>query len=278
MRSQYQSVSFGIRVLVFASIFAFIQLLLEYARTSQASILSFAVSFVGGVLLAFVIGSIFVQLPYNLAIRVGTMWLALFVIQQFSNIVEALFFTTYLPTTALFLAAALLGLVITFIEALAGAFLFHPQKPARSLAVDVRTYFNQRSSMSWMLRFAVGSLAYFPIYFTFGAMISPFVLPYYLDSSMGLSIPSFTVMIPLEFFRGFLYVIALFPIIAASRSGRKRTYLLTASLLYVAGAFVSFLTVSGFPVQLRIFHGVEILADCLVYAAILVYLFARSDK
>jgi hypothetical protein len=94
---------------------------------------------------------------------------------------------------------------------------------------------------------------------------------------MGLTIPSFTVMIPLEFFRGFLYVLALFPILAALRARRMQVYLATVSLLYVAGALIPFLSVSGFPIQMRIFHGVEILADCIAYGCVLVYLFRPKD-
>lgn len=276
MASQHTSLRFISRVLLFSLIFTLVQLLIFY-RANQPSTLAIALNLIDGILLALVLGPISLHLPFNRRTRIAVIWLALFIIQEFSNTVEALFFTTYLSTTALFLAASLLGLVITLIEALAAGLLFNPQRPLESFAAEMRTYFKQRSSRSWLLRFAVGSLAYFPIYFTFGAMIAPFVLPYYQDPSMGLTIPSFTVMVPLEFFRGFLYVLALFPILATLRAQKRHAYFATVSMLYVAGALIPFLTVLGFPIPLRIFHGVEILADCLAYGAVLAYLFARTD-
>lgn len=274
MTGRYASILFVVRVFCFSLIFTFIQLFLEYRRTDQISIVSVISNFIAGIFLASVLGLMFVQLPFSRGIRVGIGWLALFIIQEFSNIVEGYFFTTYLPTTYLFLAASLVGLVVTFIETLVVMILFNPKEAVRSFRNDMRTYLRQRSWGSWMLRVAVGSVAYFPIYFAFGALISPFVLPYYQDSSMGLRIPSFTVMVPLEFARGFLYVIALFPILAALRTLRKHTYAGIVSLLYVAGAFVPFLSGPTLPVQLRMIHGFEILADCLAYAAVLVYLFS----
>jgi hypothetical protein len=220
----------------------------------------------------------FVQLPFSRGIRIGIGWLALFIIQEFSNIVEGYFFTTYLSTTYLFLAASLVGLLVTFIEVLVVVILFNPKGAVRSFREGMRAYLGERSWGSWILRIGVGSVAYFPIYFAFGALISPFVLPYYQNSSMGLRIPSFAVMIPLEFARGFLYVIALFPLLVALRTQRKHTYAAIVSLLYIAGAFVPFLSGPTLPVQLRIFHGSEILADCLAYGAVLVYLFRQNPN
>ena len=55
------------------------------------------------------------------------------------------------------------------------------------------------------------------IYFTFGGIVSPIVLPYYTSLSYGLRMPGFEVLAPLEIFRGFLYVIALLPLLAALR-------------------------------------------------------------
>ena len=276
LANQYISLRFVSRVLLFSLIFTLVQLLI-FHRAKQPSALAIALNLIDGILLALVLGPISLHLPFNRRTRITVIWLALFIIQEFSNTVEALFFTTYLSTTVLFFTASLIGLLITFIEALTAGALFNPQSRTSYSAPAIRAYFKQRSSASWVLRFAVGSLAYFVIYFTFGAMIAPFVLPYYQDSSIGLTIPSFTVMIPLEFFRGFLYVLALFPILATLRAQKKHAYLAAVSLLYVAGALIPFLTVSGFPIPLRIFHGLEILADCLVYGAVLVYLFAKSQ-
>jgi len=126
-------------------------------------------------------------------------------------------------------------------------------------------------------RIALCSLIYFPIYFTFGGIISTFVLPYYTNPSLGLNltIPSFETMIPLEFLRGFLYVVALLPIMATLKLPKRTLFLSVVALLYVAGAFVPFLTDSTFPVFLRVVHGLEILADCFVFGGVIVYTLKR---
>lgn len=262
------------RILLFSLIFTILQTFLELARISQVLILSVLSIWVAGLSLALVLSLILSQLPFAGSIRIAIAWLALFIIQQFSNLVEGLFFTTFLPTISLFLWANLIGLLVTLVEALLAGILFVPESSGRSFRNEIASYFEQRPWLSWTARIVVASLVYFPIYFSFGAAISPFVIPYYTNSSLGLRIPSFSVMVPLEFARGFLYVIALLPIVAVLKVRRRFVYAGTASLLYVAGAFVPFLAGPSLPVQLRIFHGLEILGDCLVYGAALVYLLA----
>jgi len=272
------SISFAVRVLIFSLVYDAIQLIYGYIATQQASVLWAVSDFVAGIFLGVVLALIFSRLPFRRTICVGVAWLALFIVQEFSNLVEAYFFTTYVQTIYLFIAATFNSLVITLIEALLVGLLFTPQKADRSFVQEFNAYVQRRSSRSWILRVIAGAVVYFPVYFFFGALISPFVLPYYENSGMGLRIPSFAVMVPLELIRGLLYVLALLPIVTLLRVERKYVFVALASFLYIAGAFVSFLSGPGFPVPLRVFHGLEILADSLVYGAALAYLFAfRSD-
>jgi len=271
MISQYFSANFAGRILLFSVIFTSIEAVLF----GQLSTIIIGFSFIAGILLALILGLVFIKLPFKLVVRIGMAWLALFIIQYFSNLFEAFFFTTLFPTVLLFLAGVLESLVITFIEALLVGILFVPREIEKSY---IKSYFAQRSGFSWALRIVVASLIYFPIYLVFGGLVSPFVLPYYTDPSMGLMIPSFDVMIPVELVRGLLYVLALLPIIAGIRIKRRYLYVGIASLLYIPGAFIPLLTNLSWPVQLRIFHGLEILADYLVYGAALIYLLARKEE
>jgi len=274
MTDHYLSANFAGRILIFSVIFTSIEAVL-FGQLS-AAIIGF--SFISGILLALVLGSIFIKLPFKLGVRIGTAWLALFIIQYFSNLFEAYFFTTVFPTMLSFLAGVLESLVITFVEALLVGILFVPREIQRSYVSEIKSYFAQRSGFSWTLRIIVGSIIYFPIYLVFGGLVSPFVIPYYTDPSMGLMIPGFDVMTPVELVRGFLYVLALLPIIAGIRIKRGYLYVAIASLLYVLGAFMPLLTNLSWPVQLRIFHGLEILGDFLVYGAALAYLFGPPRK
>jgi len=274
MTNQYLSANFAGRILLFSVFFTFIEVVLF----GQLSAIIIGFSFIAGISLALVLGLIFIKLPFKLGVRIGMAWLALFIIQYFSNLFEAFFFTTVFPTMLSFLAGVLESLVITFVEALLVGILFVPREIQRSYISEIRSYFAQRSGFSWTLRVVVASLIYFPIYLVFGLLVSPFVMPYYTDPSMGLMIPGFDVMTPVELVRGFLYVLALLPIIAGIRSKRGYLYVGIASLLYVPGAFMPLLTNLSWPVQLRIFHGLEILGDFLVYGAALAYLFSPPRK
>jgi len=126
----------------------------------------------------------------------------------------------------------------------------------------------------------LGSLIYSPIYFTFGALVSPFVIPYHTNFSLGLAIPSFNVILPLEIVRGFLYVLALLPLLAILKIRNRYPYFRVVTLLYVLGTLIPFLLspleILPSPVPLRIFHGLEILADSFVYGAAIVTLLSRK--
>ena len=278
MASRYASASFVARVLCFSIVYDSMELILGYVG-AQGTLIIWAVSnFIAGISLAVVLGLLFTKLPFRRATRVGVAWLALFAVQEFSNLVEGYFFTTYIQTVYLFFAATFNSMLVTLIEALLVGFLFVPEEADRSFVEEFRAYTRRRPWTSWILRFAASSVVYFPIYFLFGALISPFVLPYYESSVIGLRIPSFSVMVPLELIRGLLYVLALMPVIALLRVERKYVFAGVASLLYIAGAFAPFLSGPGLPIQLRVFHGVEILADSLVYGAALAYLLAFERR
>jgi hypothetical protein len=120
-------------------------------------------------------------------------------------------------------------------------------------------------------------VGYFPVYFFFGALISPFVVPYYTNPSSGLKIPSFTVLIPLELLRGFLYVISLLSLFATIRASRRTVFAIIASFLYVPGALVPLMVPHSLPAEILPFHLVEILADSIVYGAVITWLLGRKS-
>ncbi len=133
----------------------------------------------------------------------------------------------------------------------------------------MKEYLSTRTSSSWILRIAVGSVAYYPIYFFFGLLITPFVLPYYNDPSFGLRIPSFAVIIPVELFRGFVYTLVLLPLLATVVGGRTTKFIALATMLYIPGGLIVLLGNTLMPAQIIPFHGIEILADSIVYGLVL---------
>lgn len=168
----------------------------------------------------------------------------------------------------------------TLAEAILAVALFTPQTHDRSLFSEFSSYLKERPPASWSWRIPVGAVAYLPIYFFFGALIIPFVLPYYSNPALGLRIPPFTVIIPLEFFRGLLYVVSLLGIFAAVRASRRSITLVAASVLFVPGALVPLLQAmaeGALPQAIVPFHLVEILADSVVYGAVTAHLLGRIN-
>ena len=211
----------------------------------------------------------------------------LFVISAFSNFLEAYFFTNVFSSFSMLAVVSFIALLVNFAKGAMAGWLLSPGDGGESMSSVLRSHLGGRSKGSWILRIIAASIVYFPIYITFGLLISPFVVPYYSDPSLGFKIPPFTVMIPLQFFRGFLYVIALLPVAAAVKGDRRRVFATLAALLFVPGVFIGYvvdlwITALGgtpyFPVSLIPFHMVEILGDMVVYGYVLSRILGRKRR
>lgn len=253
-------------------LFACLYTLSKFASLTIPSLSNFPLYLIGGLLLAITLAFIIPHFRYKSSVRFLIMWLVLFIIGFFSNAIEAVFFTALISNFAL---STLIGILVSGILAFFAVMLFPPVDKKTSYPAEVKLYFQQRSPASWAWRIIVASLAYLPVYFFFGMIIGPFVLPYYKDPALHLSIPAFTTIIPLEIIRGFLYVLALLPLIAGLKLRPVWLIVTLAVLLYVPGGLVPLITNSVWPIQLRIYHGLEILGDCIVYGVILRYLLSR---
>ena len=197
----------------------------------------------------------------------GVMWFSLFIVGYFNNMIEGYFFTSVFPSFGTFLVGLGVTLIITCPEAGATALLI--QSGEGSLARELTKYFAERGGRSWVIRIAAASLVYFPIYFFFGMLVSPFIMPYYSDPSLGLIVPPLTTIIPLEFFRGFLYVASLLPLVAALKPDSGTVFLVISGMLYIPGAFIPLIVETSLPAPIIPFHLVEILADSMVYGYVL---------
>jgi hypothetical protein len=266
-----------VRVLIFALGFVFLQIGREsLLRIGQLELTGTAWNFVGGIFIAILLAWMLPKTRLKRFDLIVLVWLVLFVVQQFSNLVEAYFFTSLYSLVPVFVSAIFLSLLTTLVEGIMAAALFLRKIHDRSLVSELSSHFKERSSASWAWRIVVSSVAYFPIYFIFGALIGPFILPYYMNPSFGLKIPSFAVIIPLEFLRGFLYVLVLLPIIAAVQSSRRTLVAVLASVLYVPGALVPLIVQTSLPSGIVPFHLAEILGDSIAYGAVIAYLLGRK--
>ena len=203
-------------------------------------------------------------------------WLELLVVEFLNNYVEAYFFTTRYSNPAVLVQSVASALISSVITATAAALLLGYR--ISGITASLKEYLSTRTSRSWALRIVVGSVAYYPIYFFFGLLITPFVLPYYNDPSFGLRIPSFAVMIPVELFRGFVYTLVLLPLLATVVGGRTTKFIALAAMLYIPGGLIALLGNPGIPAPIIPFHGLEILADSIVYGLVLSRVLSRPER
>ena len=194
-------------------------------------------------------------------------WLELLVVEFLNNYVEAYFFTTRYSNPAVLVQSVASALTSSVIAATAAALLL--SYGSTGITASLKEHLSTRTRSSWILRIAVGSVAYFPIYFFFGALIGPFVLPYYNNPSFGLRIPPFTVIIPVELFRGFVYTLVLLPLLATVVGGRATKFIALSSMLYIPGGLIALLGNPLLPAAIIPIHALEILADSIVYGFVL---------
>jgi hypothetical protein len=194
-------------------------------------------------------------------------WFSLFMIGTFNNSLEAYFFTKQYHSIETLMMTMLIDLFKALLESASAILLLQPEG-SKDITSSLKSHISSRTRSSWVKRIIAASAVYLPIYFIFGMMVSPFVIPYYSQPSSGLVIPSFTLIIPLELLRGFIYAVVLLVVFAGIKSGRRLNFVVASTLLFIPGAFlplifsmVSFSSLS--PVAP--FHMVEILGDSVVY-------------
>ncbi len=197
------------------------------------------------------------------------LWMNLFIVGSFNNMLEGYFFTNVFDSLDMFVMGAAVMLVSSGLQAMAAGYVLQPGE--RSLKAGFNQHMQKRSLGEWVKRLAAGTLSYFPVYFFFGMLVSPYVIPYYSDTSLGLVVPPFSVIIPLEVVRGLLYVASLLPLAACLNGDVRGLSVALAGMLFIPGALLPLLGDQGLPAPIIPFHLAEILADSVVYG----YLLAR---
>ncbi len=246
------------RVLVLGIILSLI-----YSRIFSFTLITAFEGFVLAIFLAWFISKVDLK-PGSAFILI---WFSLFMIGYFNNLLEAYFFTKQYHSIESLMMAMLISFFSALLESTSAILLLQP-KGSKDITAALKSHMSSRTRSSWVKRIIAASAVYFPIYFIFGLMVSPFVIPYYSQPSSGLVIPSFTIIIPLELLRGFIYAIVLLVVFAGIKSGRRLNFVVASTLLYIPGAFlplISGLVSFSFLSPVAPFHMVEILADSVVY-------------
>ncbi len=237
---------------------------------------STSLALLNGILLGLLLGWLVPLTGLRRLQLVGLLWLTLFIVEFASGMLEGYFFTTVFASVWQLFSALPIVALFALLQAGATGFILETQAPGEGIIDAFRRHLGARTRGSWAWRVAVASAAYLPIYFFFGALVGPFVIEYYNQAGLGLVIPPFTVIIPLELVRGLLYVVALLPILVALRVDRWTPFIALAALLYIPGSVLPLLTRATVPAAILPFHSLELLADSVVYGFVLSRLLRRG--
>jgi len=261
------------RLFAVVAIFILIDIVYSLISGKMLSLTSLTSSLLTGITLGFIIAWLIGRMRLRRLHALLLIWIDLYVIMFFSNILEGYFFTMVFSSLNVFAIAISTPLAVTLIEACSAAALL----PAgdRSLSTLLKEHISSRSLGSWVKRIIAGSIIYFPIYLFFGMLVYPLVADYYSNPAAGLRVPGFEVIVPLELFRGFLYVIVLLPVVASLREDHKTSFTAIFLMLFIIGAFIPLTTPPSLPPEVIPFHLVELLADSLVYGFALSRILSR---
>jgi hypothetical protein len=186
--------------------------------------------------------------------------------------IESVAFTTTTVAGALFTTVSFL--VPSVSCGTVTALLFASGEKGKSLAAIARDFFDRRTAGAWGWRIAVAAVAFVPIYLFFGSLVAPVTAGYFQQSLYGLRQPDPNEMLVVLSVRSVLFLFACLPIVIVWQRSKRRLFLSLSFALFVLVGFLYMLGAYYMPLAVRIPHTLEILADSLVYAGVLVAILA----
>jgi len=135
-----------------------------------------------------------------------------------------------------------------------------------------------RTPAQWFWRIAAAIVAFPVIYFIFGNIIGPFVIDYYKQGALSLVLPTMAVVIRTQFIRSVIFFASAFPVIVLWHANRRQLIGWAGLGHYVTIGLVGMVMAVWMPANMRIIHGLELLADSFVYIFVLAMLFTRPKE
>jgi hypothetical protein len=203
-------------------------------------------------------------------------WLILFflswVAYGVNTVLEAAIFTTYGGASAFTVVIVLFGSLAC---AALVAFLFPPQDRDRGFLSSLKAFFGGRSASHWAWRLPVAAVAFMPIYLFFGRLVVPLTYEYYQQQLAGLTAPGWGEILPVLFARSVLFLAASLPVLVTWGRSRRSLVLSLGFAMFVLVGGMGLIGGYWLLLNVRVIHGVEILADSMVYAWVLVMLLVK---
>jgi hypothetical protein len=236
----------------------------------------------------FVLGSLILALPLSwlsrrLAGGVARRWFMLALLTWICSAVNMVLEAFYFMDTGAVSSAGsglftMLNLLLpSIILSGAVALLFRPRDRDKSDAWH-DAFWAQCAPAEWTWRLGLALLAYPVLYITFGLLVQPLIADYYAQGAYELAAPTWGQLVPLQVARSALLLLACLPVLAAWRGTRRALVWALGAAIFACVAFMSVMAAYWFPWQLRVYHGLELLADSMLYSAVLVLLLARRKE
>lgn len=187
-----------------------------------------------------------------------------------NNVLEGAIFTTM---SAASLFTVVLYLVASLLCGAAAAWLFPPISGEKDLLIRARNFFSRHSAAAWAWRFLAIWFAFPLVYLAFGRLIAPFVVEFYEQGLFNLTLPSWDQILLVSLLRSLLFLLACLPVLILSQASPRHMFWILGLTLFLLVGGLSMVQAYWLPVQLRLIHSLEILADELVYTGILITLF-----
>jgi hypothetical protein len=167
-----------------------------------------------------------------------------------------------------------LSILPCLLFAAAVALLFPPASKGESFPATARRFFASRTAGEWAWRLAAGVAAFPAVYWTFGLMVAPFVRPYYEQGQFGLVLPGVGVIVLVQLLRSALLLLVALPALIVGAGSNRRLVPALGLALYMLVGLFSMIQAYWLAPTLLVLHNLEIFADSMVYALVLVLLLA----
>lgn len=129
-----------------------------------------------------------------------------------------------------------------------------------------------------VLRVVAAWLAFPLVYFVFGVMIAPIVVPVYQTGVAGLVLPSGGTVMTTQLGRSLIYLVTALPVLVLVRGAIASRIVRLGTAYFALVGLAGLIGATFFPMLLRVVHSVEICADSFAYAALLVMLLGRRAR
>lgn len=214
------------------------------------------------------------RLAGGFLVRWGALALFSWVVYALNTYLEAAIFTTYGAASAYTLVMQAFGPVLC---GAAVAWLFRPGE-VKTGPPDFGDFVRRHRPGAWAWRLLASWAAFPIIYLIFGWLVQPFIIDFYREQMAGLVLPGWGEILTAQALRSLLFLIACLPILILWRGSRRQSFIHLGSALFVFVGGLYMLQGYWLPPQMRIAHGLEILADSFVYAGVLALLLGEGRQ